>query len=122
MVLTDKARMAVKWTALAIEAAFFIVFILLCVAIAAKNNTIKRYKQTLTEQTATIDSLQGLCKVYGAMGAIEVNTTFVINNKNIMSVNTTAVNNISRTYAIMTKEEILHAMDSVGYWKNNDKQ
>ena len=53
----------------------------------------------------------------------QVNTTFVVNNKNVLSVNTTAVNNISRTYAIMTKEEVLRAMDSVGYWKaaNNEQ-
>ena len=123
MVLTEKAAKAVKWTAYAIEAAFLIVFILLCVAVSSKNKTIKRYKQTVTEQQTTIDSLQDLCTVYGAMGAIEVNTTFVVNNKNVLSVNTTAVNNISRTYAIITKEEVLRAMDSVGYWKaaNNEQ-
>ena len=119
MVLTEKAFKAVKYIAYTLEAAFLVVFVILCIAIAKKNATIKEYREAMTEQTTTIDSLQDLCTTYGAMGAIEVNTTFVVNNKNVLSVNTTAVNNISRTYAIMTKEEVLRAMDSVGYWKNN---
>lgn len=105
-----------KWLKSAIYAfvgAFIGVFILLCIAVSAKNTTIKKLKLENTEYTKTIDSLEARCERYGQMEGISVNTTFVINNKNIMSLTSNVVNNVTRNYAVMTKEEVLNALDSL---------
>lgn len=105
-----------KWLKSAIYAfvgAFIGVFILLCIAVAAKNTTIKKLKLENTEYTKTIDSLEARCERYGQMEGISVNTTFVINNKNIMSLTSNAVSNVTRNYAVMTKQEVLDALDSL---------
>lgn len=84
-----------------------------CVALGIKSSKVNMYRDTIKEQTAQIDSLQRKCEELGNMDCITVNTTFEINNKNILSVNTTQANNISRTYATYTKNEVLAALDSL---------
>lgn len=111
-----------KWAkgiAYGLIGAFFIVFVCLAVSVSIKNKTIKKYKSELKAQTEQIDSLQNRCERYGQMEGISVSTTFVINNKNIMSLTSNAVSNVTRNYAVMTKEEVLHALDSLNK-VNND--
>ena len=103
----------IKIVSIAIEAVLIAVFIILCVAVGVKNRHIKEYKATIAAQETMMDSLQSRCDRYGQMEGISVNTTFVINNKNIMSVNTNAVSNVTRNYAVMTKQEVLKAIDSL---------
>lgn len=103
----------VKWIRIGIEAAFIIVFAILCVTVSVKNKTIKNLKQQVRTECLYADSLQARCERYGQMDGISVSTTFVINNKNIMSLTSNAVSNVTRNYAVMTKEEVLNALDSL---------
>lgn len=91
--------------------------VLACIGLGIKSSKVGIYKDTIKAQTAKIDSLQRKCDELGNMDCITVNTTFEINNKNILSVNTTQANNISRTYASYTKKEVLAALDSLNKLK-----
>lgn len=93
--------------------AFLGVFLLLCISVGVKNSNIKSYKAQLKAQTEMIDSLQNQCDKLSSLEGIQVNTTFVVNNKTVLGVNTNAINDLSRTYASFTRGEVLNALDSL---------
>lgn len=84
-----------------------------CIGLGIKSSNVRKYKDTIKAQTAQIDSLQRKCDELGNMECLTVNTTFQIHTKNILSVNTTQANNISKTYSTLTKYEVLNAWDSL---------
>jgi len=100
----------IKIIAYCIEAAIIITLIALAIATGAKNRTIKAQKSEITNLQEQVDSLQNQCKQLGAMDAITVNATFNVNNKNIFSVNTTQANQVLKTYATLTRQEILDSL------------
>lgn len=105
----------IKWIRIGIEGAFLLTFILLCVAVGVKNKTIKRQKATIKAQTETVDSLQNRCDRLGAVDCITVETSCIINNKGL--VNVAQTNQISKTVATYTRDEVLAAMDSLNNLK-----
>ena len=109
----------VKWIRIGIELAFIIVFAILCITVNVKNRTIKTLKQQVRTECLYADSLQARCERYGQMEGISVSTTFVINNKNIMSLTSNVINDVTRNYAVMTKQEVLNALDSLQKINNN---
>lgn len=117
MNITDNT---IRWIRIAIEGAFIVTFAALAIAVGVKNRTIKKLKEEVRTESSIADSLQARCERYGQMEGISVSTTFVINNKNIMSVNTNAVSNVTRNYAVMTKEEVLKAIDSLQRTNNQE--
>lgn len=100
----------IKIIAYCIEAAIIITLIALAIATGAKNRTIKAQKSEIANLQEQVDSLQNQCKQLGAMDAITVNATFNVNNKNIFSVNTTQANQVLKTYATLTRQEILDSL------------
>ena len=111
MVLSEKAFKAVKWTAYTLEAAFLVVFIILCVAVNSKNRTISGQKAELKAQSEQIDSLNCVVGRLWGMDCITVNTICNIQQKGL--VNTTASTQISKSVAEYTRGEILTALDSI---------
>lgn len=109
----------VKWIAYGIEAALVITIIALSIAVSVKNKQIKSLKEQINKEWAMTDSLQDRCTRLGQMEGISVSTTFVINNKNILSLSSNAVSNVTRNYAVMTKDEVLNALDSLNNRRNN---
>lgn len=100
----------IKIIAYCVEAAIIITLIALAIATGAKNRTIKSQKSEIANLQEQVDSLQNQCKQLGAMDAITVNATFNVNNKNIFSVNTTQANQVLKTYATLTRQEILDSL------------
>lgn len=100
----------IKIIAYCIEAAIIIILIALAVAVGAKNRTIKAQKSEITNLQEQVDSLKKDVRTLGAMDAITVNATFNVNNKNIFSVNTTQANQVMKTYAELTRKEILDSV------------
>lgn len=100
----------IKIIAYCIEAAIIITLIALAIATGEKNRTIKAQKSEIAHLQEQVDSLQNQCKQLGAMDAITVNATFNVNNKNIFSVNTTQANQVLKTYATLTRQEILDSL------------
>lgn len=103
-----------KWLKTAIYAfvgAFIGVFIILCIAVSAKNKTIKTLKEQVRYECSLNDSLQGKIERLGAVDCITINTICQITNKGLVNVSQT--NQISKTVATYTKDEVLAAMDSL---------
>lgn len=100
----------IKIIAYCIEAAIIIILIALAVAVEAKNRTIKAQKSEIANLQEQVDSLKKDVRTLGAMDAITVNATFNVNNKNIFSVNTTQANQVMKTYAELTRKEILDSV------------
>lgn len=100
-----------KWIAYGIMTAFVIVFIALSIAVASKNKTIKSLKAKEYDQTEYVANLRSYADSLARLECVTVNNTVVINQKGI--VNTTQANQISKTVATYTREEVLHALDSL---------
>lgn len=110
-----------KWIKSAIYAAigvFLGVFILLCVAVGAKNKTIKKLKSNYTDQTELVLRANARADSLAKLECVTVNNTVVINQKGL--INTTQANQISKTVASYTRDEVLHALDSLN--KVNNKE
>lgn len=99
-----------KIVAYCIEAAIIITLIALAIATGVKNRTIKTQKAEIVTLQEQVDSLESRCKQLGAMDAITVNATFNVNNKNIFSINTTQADQVLKTYATITRQEILDSI------------
>lgn len=108
----------VKWVAYGIEAAMVITIVALSIAVGAKNRTIKAYRQQLKAQTEEYAGIQAYADSLAKLECVSVANTIVVNQKGL--VNTTAANQISRTVATYTREEIISALDSLRR-VNNDR-
>ena len=105
----------IRWIRIAIEGAFLAVFVILCIAVAAKNRAIKQQKAALKGDIETIADIQAYADSLAKLECVTVNNTVVINQKGL--VNTTQANQISKTVATYTREEVLHALDSINKTK-----
>lgn len=95
--------------------AFIGVFILLCIAVGAKNKTIKTLKAKEYDQTEYVANLRAYADSLAKLECVTVNNTVVINQKGL--VNTTQANLISKSVATYTRDEVLHALDSLNKTK-----
>lgn len=100
----------IKIIAISVEVALVATLIALCIAVGVKNRTIKTQKVEIANLQEQVDSLARYSKQLAAMDAITVNCTFNVNNKNIFSVNTTQANQIAKTFAEMTRQEVLDSL------------
>lgn len=116
----DKLYKVAKGIAYGLLGAFFIVFVCLAVSVSMKNKNLKTYKAKIKAQTEQIDSLTNRCNQLSSLEGIQVNTTFVVNNKTVLGVNTNAINDLSRTYATFTRGEVLYALDSLKRANNKE--
>lgn len=111
MISNLKIYKIANWIAYGIIAAFVVVFIILCISVGAKNKTIKAYKGQIKAQTEEYAGLQAYADSLAKLECVTVNNTVVINQRGL--VNTTQANQISKTVATYTREEVLHALDSI---------
>lgn len=101
----------IKSAMYALVGAFLGVFILLCIAVNAKNKTIKRLKANQMDQTELVLRANARADSLAKLECVTVNNTVVINQKGL--VNVQQANQISKTVATYTREEVLHALDSL---------
>lgn len=111
MVLTEKAFKAVKYIAYGLEAAFLVVFIILCIAVSHKNKVIGEYREALRYQCEITDSLNRTVNDLWGQECVRVETSCIINNKGLVNLNQT--NQISKSIATYTRGEMVMALDSV---------
>lgn len=95
--------------------AFVGVFILLCIAVNAKNKTIRTLKAKQYDQTEYVANLRSYADSLAKLECVTINTTIVMNNKGLVNVNQT--NQISRTVAEYTRGEVIAALDSINKTK-----
>ena len=106
MTITNKIKIA----ACIVEGLIISTLIALAIAVGVKNKTLKAQKVGIANLQEQVDSLTRYNKQLAAMDAITVNCTFNVNNKNIFSVNTTQANQIAKTFAEMTRQEVLDSL------------
>jgi len=110
-----KINKVAKWITYSLMAAFVVVFIILCVAVGQKNKAIKKLKSNYTDQTELVIKANARADSLAKLECVTVNNTVVINQKGL--VNTTQANQISKTVATYTRDEVLHALDSLNKQK-----
>lgn len=106
-----ETRKLIKWVSIAIETALIVTFILLCVAVGVKNKKLKQYKEGVAYQTELIASANARADSLAKLECVTITNTIVVNQKGL--VNTTAANQIAKTVASYSREEILEAIDSL---------
>ena len=106
-----KVRKVAKGIAYGILIAFVAVFITLCIAVGAKNKKLKEYKKGAAYQTELIAKANAKADSLAKLECVSISNTIVINQKGL--VNTTQANQISKTVATYTRQEILEALDSL---------
>lgn len=111
----QKVYKIATWAARVIWVAFVIVTVILAIAVAQKNKTIKTLKAERTDSTEMLYKANMRADSLAKLDCITVNSTIVINQKGL--VNLQQANQISRTVATYTRDEVLHAIDSI----NNQK-
>lgn len=107
----SKFDKAVKWIRIGIEAAFIAVFVILCVAVGAKNHKIKRYKDAMKYQSGIVDSLNRTVNDLWGQECIKVDVICNIQQKGVVNLNQST--QIAKSVATYTRGEVLMAMDSL---------
>lgn len=106
-----KATKIAKAIVYGLMIAFVAVFITLCIAVGAKNKKIKEYKEGVAYQTELIAKANAKADSLAKLECVSISNTIVINQKGL--VNTTQANQISKSIATYTRQEILEALDSL---------
>lgn len=113
MYLTEKAQKIIKVVAYCIEAMLLaLVLVFGCVS-TDRGKTIKNQKDQIKALTEQVDSLNRVNHALGSETVYTVNCTIQLNSKNIMGVNTINSNNIAKTVATTTRQELLDLRDSM---------
>lgn len=100
----------IKIIAYCIEAAIIITLIALAVATGAKNRTIKAQKSEIANLQEQVDSLSKYNKQLAAINGINVEVTFQLTQKNVLSFSANNCQNIAKEVAQMTRGELLDSI------------
>lgn len=100
-----------KWIAYGIMTAFVVVFIALCISVGVKNKTIKSLKAKEYDQTEYVANLRSYADSLAKLNCITVTSNVIVNQKGL--VNMQQATQISKSVATATREEVLHALDSL---------
>lgn len=112
MYLTPKAQKVIKWIAYSIEVLMLVIILALGVNVSKKNIMLKNNEKQIKALTEQVDSLNRVNHALGSEVCYTVNCTIHLSSKNIMGVNTINSNNIAKTVATVTREELLSLRDS----------
>lgn len=111
--LTIRQQRIVKIIAYAIQIALIVTIIALSCVISNRNVKYKSALSQVKALTSQVDSLTRINKALGAEVCYSVNCTINLTSKNIMGVNTINSNNIAKTVATTTRQELLALRDSL---------
>lgn len=99
-----------KIVAYCIEAVIIVALIALAIATGAKNRTIKSQKAEIINLQEQVDSLSKYNKQLAAINGINVEVTFQLTQKNVLSFSANNCQNIAKEVAQMTRGEILDSI------------
>ena len=100
----------VKIIAYCLEAAIIISLIALAIATGVKNRTIKAQKVEIINLQEQVDSLSKYNKQLAAINGINVEVSFQLTQKNVLSFSANNCQNIAKEVAQMTRGEILDSI------------
>lgn len=113
MYLTEKAQQIIKWVSYGIQVLLIALVITFGAMTANRGKVIKQQEQKVEALTCQVDSLNRVNRALGAESCYTVNCTINLTSKNVLGVNTINSNNIARTVATVTRQELLNYTDSV---------
>lgn len=111
--LTIRQQKIVKFIAYAIQIALIVTIITLSCVISNRNVKYRSAQSQVKALTEQVDSLTRINKALGAEVCYTVNCTINLTSKNIMGVNTINSNNIAKTVATTTRQELFALRDSL---------
>lgn len=113
MILTDRARLILKAVRYGVEALLIVLVITFGALTANKSKTVRVQDAKIKALVEQADSLNRVNRSLGAESCYTVNCTINLTSKNVLGVNTINSNNIARTVATVTRQELLNYTDSV---------
>lgn len=119
MTMTIKSKW-IKSAIYALVGAFFGVFILLCIAVSAKNKTIAKLKANCTDQTELVLKANARADSLAKLNCISVTSNVIVNQKGL--VNLQQATQISKSVATATRAEVLSAVDSLNRLNENNQE
>ncbi len=79
-----KITQTVKTVLYAVAAAILVIFVILCVTVAAKNRNIKDYKKTIAKQEQTISEQKEMITKLANMEAVRCEVSITVKNTAVM--------------------------------------
>ena len=99
-----------KIAAIVVETALIATFIVLAVAVGAKNKQLKQCRQQIAEQTVVIDSLKKQCNELAMLESLHVEVAFQFTQKNVLSFSANNCQNIAKEICYITRGELLDSL------------
>lgn len=121
MYLTEKAQKVIKWIAGGIEVLLIALLITFGAMTANRGKVIKQQEQKVKALTCQVDSINRVNRALGAESCYTVNCIINLTSKNVLGVNTINSNNIAKTVATVTRQELLDIKDSIQKAKTQSK-
>lgn len=103
-----KLTNTIKTILYAVAAAIMVVFVILCITIAAKNRNIKTYKTTIAQQEQTISEQKDMITKLAQMEAVHCEVAITVKNTAVMgSTKSGDIQQDARQIATYLRGEIL---------------
>lgn len=111
--LTTRAQQIIKWISYGLQVILIALVITFGAMTSNRGKTIRTQNTQIKSLTEQVDSLNRVNRALGAETCYTVNCTIHLTSKNIMGVNTINSNNIAKTVATVTRQELLNINDSL---------
>lgn len=105
--------MIIKWISYGLQVILIALVITFGAMTSNRGKTIRNQQEKIVYLTEQVDSLNRVNRALGAETCYTVNCTIHLTSKNIMGVNTINSNNIAKTVATVTRQELLNINDSL---------
>lgn len=119
--LTTKAQQIIKWVSYGIQILLIALVITFGAMTSNRGKTIKQDQIRIKALTEQCDSLRRVNTALGAESCYTVNCIINLTSKNVLGVNTINSNNIAKTVATVTRQELLDINDSIQKAKTQAK-
>lgn len=90
--------------------AIMAVFVVLCIAVSKKNDTIRTLKKEIVKNEIVIDSLQHYNRELAELNGIEVRVEFNLKSTNVLGITNNTCTNIAKEISQLTRKEILDSL------------
>ena len=111
--LTTKAQAIIKAVSYAIQVLLIVLVITFGCISGNRGKTIRTQNAQIKSLTEQVDSLNRVNHALGAESCYTVNCIINLTSKNVLGVNTINSNNIAKTVATVTRQELLDINDSI---------
>lgn len=119
--LTTRAQQIIKWISYGLQVILIALVITFGAMTSNRGKTIHSQQEKIVYLTEQVDSLNRVNRALGAESCYTVNCIINLTSKNVLGVNTINSNNIAKTVATVTRQELLDINDSIQKAKTQAK-